>query len=521
MLGSVMMATVCLQTPESNAVQELSRFRWVAAKPEWSLTDLKYLGSALTSQFEQVRNAALEFWPARYPDAWEDFRFLVSYDYEKSDTFWSSVVEPGYNQLIRQPGSSNWLGAVRSLLKFGDEPGPRSIGCPRPGPRGTEWSETLAKTRYESSPDFLRLVYDKDPLVCYNAVNEASSTHDFMRSGVLRSWLESDHPGRMWAAINNYETSTTAEWVEVTKLLLLSHDETVRRAAIRDEYKHPHDQKLVLNLVASLPDYAYLEGMLLVLSGFDGTEAQVRSYVKQQLGSPNAMCRLLAASNLTQTPDALSETELRQLAESPDLPLSRLAIEALEKRGIEPTLDWQDRLWKLEPSRQLDKVTVNTAKPPPDWALKKYIDAIESGSEGWFLEEEFAAIVSRSLPLISWIESGRPSKVRTALRMIPQDRVNDFSQQIQKLVFSADSETSELALSRAAHITIPAVRYQLFEMLSKLKGEAQSQFREDLCEINDPVSRKFLDTWRTSSNREERMFARRTLYFRDRPRSDD
>ncbi len=521
MLGSVIVAMVSLQGNMPSATQELVRFQTVAARPEWSMSDLNYLGASLTSQFDSVRNAALEFWPKHYPDAWEDFLFLNSYDYDKFEAFWPSFVEPGYNQLIKQQGSPKWFGAVRSLLKFGPEPGPRPTGCVIRSPRGTEWSETLFKAHFDTSPDFLRFVSDTDPLVCFNAVEQARDAGAFMKSELLKSWLESSRPERQWAAINNYETSTTAEWIEVTKLLLLSRDEGVRRAAIQDEYKERHDINKVLELALSLPAYAEGEATWLVVSNSDATYQQTRTYLKRQLKSSNPLSRLLAAGELTSVPGALSEAELLPLVEYSDLLSAGRAIEALKKKGIEPPVNWQDRLWKLQPSEQLDKATLNTAKPPPDWALKKYINAIETGSEGWFLEEEFAAIVSKSLPLTSWIDSGQPAKVRTALRMIPKDRVNSYSRQIQNLALSAEPETNELALSRAAQITVPAVRSQLFGMLSKLTGEARTQFREALCKIDDPVSRKFLVTWRSSSNREERMFARQKLYFLAHPLSDD
>ena len=135
MLGSAIVAMVCLQDAAPTDAQELAKFRDVAAKPEWSMADLMFLGSALQSKFEPVRRTALDFWPDKYPDAWEDFRYLNRYDDEKSGTFWSTVVEPGYKALLKRQGSQNWVGAVRSLLKFGGEPRPRNLGCGKPGAR--------------------------------------------------------------------------------------------------------------------------------------------------------------------------------------------------------------------------------------------------------------------------------------------------------------------------------------------------------------------------------------------------
>ena len=171
--------------------------------------------------------------------------------------------------------------------------------------------------------------------------------------------------------------------------------------------------------------------------------------------------------------------------------------------------------------RRVGQVTVNTAKPPPDWALKKYIEAIDGGAEGWFLEAEFAEIVSQALPLNTWIRSGQPAKVRTALRMIPVARVNNFAKPILNQILASEKETSDLAISLAGKITFPDDRAVLFEILKQLKGEQMTDLRESLCKLDDPTSRRNLTLWRNSKKREERMFARRTLYFLAHPLNDN
>ena len=137
------------------------------------------------------------------------------------------------------------------------------------------------------------------------------------------------------------------------------------------------------------------------------------------------------------------------------------------------------------------------------------------------MEEEFARIVSRELPLHAWLKSNLPGTVRTALRMIPTDRVNDFAKPILSLVLSKDEAIRDLAIFQTRKITFPDDRSQLFQFLNLLNSEAKADLRDNLCEQDDRVSRHYLASWRNSSNREERMFARRTLYFFDHPLEDN
>ncbi|OWU65445.1 MAG: hypothetical protein CBB60_004635, partial [Armatimonadetes bacterium Cent15-Ar3] len=113
------------------------------------------------------------------------------------------------------------------------------------------------------------------------------------------------------------------------------------------------------------------------------------------------------------------------------------------------------------------------------------------------------------------------NKQASALALLPDSRVDEFSELILALCKSPDTNLSGSAMWKAAQSQTRVMRAELFRILSNLGEESKDSMRRRLCAQDDLLTRSYLASIRHSINREERNFARETLYKFDHPEKFD
>jgi len=510
MFGSVFAAMVCLQTASSTDVEELAQFKAIAAKPEWSMSEIELLSSAISSKYGPVRSVAQRFWQTRYSDASEEYRFLCEFNNQRWDQFYERFVEPQFVSELQSQDVTRSIAATRSLLKMRENNLTWEGGC--------NLLLTLSALGPGAQSLYTKLTQDSDQDVAIGALAMLPEDHRLRRSPLLRNWFFSRDENQVLAALRFYQPASNSEFLSLSKHLWASQSPSVRRMAISVDPKKVIDEDQLCRLADAAPDYAQTEVMGLI---YACCKTRRQTFFLKRLQSASQQIVSDSFVYLCASRFEFPEAILRQLLESRDSEVAQLALFRLIEKHTDDRNILLAREWNVDPDSALRRAWPDWETFLPDEAFSQIIKSVEQGGTLRYLPENIQEYGSRLVPVSEWLASGQVNKQASALALLPDARVDEFSEPILALCKSPDTNLSGSAMWKAAQSQTRVMRAELFRILSNLEQESKDSMRRRLCAQDDLLTRSYLASIRHSNNREERNFARETLYKLDHPEKFD